>query len=206
MKTLVLSAHPTPLQSHSQSFFKETVQSLKEVTYIELVNEQPNVEQLMQYDRIIFQFPVYWYSAPSLLKNWMDETILGDDRRLNGIEFGIVAVFGVSKSHYQAGGKALYTPSEMLRPFEMFANHLGMVYLPPFCVFQFDYMCPKDKQLLLVDYWQYVCGVKNPTFKQRGEFLISALRLFETSPHLIEAIEDKQQEIDELQMIVGDLT
>lgn len=205
MKTLIINAHPTPEQSHTQSFFKEVVTSLENVSYIELTKNLPKLEELLNYQRIIFQFPVYWYSSPAILKQWMDNTFFSGDSRLSGVELGIVAIFGVSQSQYQAGGKEKYTPSEMLRPFEMLSNHLNMIYLPPFSVFQFDYQCDNTRKALLVDYWQYIVGIKQPTFKQKGEFLIAQLKRYGIDDGIIELLENNQLEIDELNMIVGDL-
>lgn len=205
MKTLIINAHPTPELSHTQSFFKEVITPLENVSYIELTKNLPKLEELIGYQRIIFQFPVYWYSSPSILKLWLDNTFLSDDNRLSGVELGIVAIFGVSQTHYQAGGKEKYTPSEMLRPFEMLANHLKMIYLPPFSVFQFDYQCDNTRKRLLVDYWQYVIGVKQPSFKQKGEFLIKQMQRYGVDSSIIELVENNQLEIDELNMIVGDL-
>lgn len=206
MKTLIINAHPTPEQSHTQSFFKEVIMSLSNVSYIELTKHLPTIEEILGYERIIFQFPVYWYSSPALLKNWLDNTFLSDENRLKNVELGLVTIFGVSQSHYQAGGKERYTPSEMLRPFEMLANHLGMIYLPPFTVFQFDYLCDNARKSLLVDYWRYILGVKQPTFKQKGEFLIEQMKRYEIDSSIIDLLEHNQSEIDELNMIVGDLT
>ncbi|MFN1209046.1 NAD(P)H-dependent oxidoreductase, partial [Enterococcus lactis] len=30
-------------------------------------------QRLAQYDRILFQFPMYWYSAPALMKKYEDD-------------------------------------------------------------------------------------------------------------------------------------
>lgn len=205
MKTLVINAHPTPSTSHTQSFFKETLFGIETVDYIELVHTSVTFNDLLAYKRIIFQFPVYWYSSPALLKSWIDDTLVSHDERLKGIELGIVPIFGTSKAQYQAGGSQHYTPSEMLRPFEMIANHLGMTYLTPFSVFQFEYLCEKQRKQLLMAYWLYVCGPKNPTFKEKGEFLVSCLKRYETSQHIIDLITDNQYEIDNLTMVLGEL-
>ena len=30
---------------------------------------------LLAHDRVIFQFPMYWYSVPPLLKKWLDDVL-----------------------------------------------------------------------------------------------------------------------------------
>lgn len=49
MKTLIIMAHPNIAQSQ----FNRAWQT-----------------ELKQHDRLIFQFPLYWYSTPPLLKQW----------------------------------------------------------------------------------------------------------------------------------------
>ena len=52
----------------------------KAVTAIDLYAEYPDYnisiereqQRLVEHDVIIFQFPIYWYSTPALLKEWQD--------------------------------------------------------------------------------------------------------------------------------------
>ncbi|WP_271895992.1 NAD(P)H-dependent oxidoreductase [Candidatus Phyllobacterium onerii] len=39
---------------------------------IDVDNEQRLIEA---HDRIILQFPIYWYSVPAVLKNWIDRVL-----------------------------------------------------------------------------------------------------------------------------------
>src|SRR5699024_11374121 len=66
-------------------------------------------------DRVIFQFPFYWYSSPAFLKQWQDEVLTegfahgGAQGELAGKEFGLIFMLGVHEREYQAGGRELYT-------------------------------------------------------------------------------------------------
>lgn len=50
------------------------------ITFVDLYADYPrfdidiNIEQqrLLDHDVILFQFPVFWYSTPSILKDWQD--------------------------------------------------------------------------------------------------------------------------------------
>ncbi len=37
-----------------------------------IINVKREQELVENHDNIIFQFPLYWYSSPSLLKKWID--------------------------------------------------------------------------------------------------------------------------------------
>lgn len=81
MKTLVLIAHPHIESSRVNKKWKESALNQTDLTVHDLYEtycDQPidvKVEQqlLLAHDRIVFQFPLYWYSSPPLLKQWFDE-------------------------------------------------------------------------------------------------------------------------------------
>lgn len=146
MKTLVIVAHPNMDQSKVNKKLMEEIRKQPEVTVHELYKEYPDekisVEKeqqlLLGHDRIVLQFPFYWYSTPSLLKKWQDSVLTygwaygpnGD--KLNGKEFVLAVSTGGPEHSYQAGGYNNYTLSELLRPFQATSNLIGTAYLPPF--------------------------------------------------------------------------
>lgn len=78
MKTLVIVAHPNLAQSVVSKAWCETIQghaTIHDLTAnypdgkIDIAREQALLEA---HDRIIFQYPLYWYAAPAILKQWMD--------------------------------------------------------------------------------------------------------------------------------------
>jgi len=85
MQTLIIVSHPTLADSNLQRFLWESLPA-EGVTWHHLeavypdgqVDREAEQQQLLQYDRIIFQFPFYWYSSPALLKQWQD-VVLTDD-------------------------------------------------------------------------------------------------------------------------------
>ncbi|WP_194843216.1 NAD(P)H-dependent oxidoreductase, partial [Paenibacillus polymyxa] len=74
---------------------------------IDVAAEQSLLEQ---HDRIVLQFPFYWYSGPSLLKKWEDVVLThgwafgskGD--KLHGKELLIAVSTGAAKENYLPDG------------------------------------------------------------------------------------------------------
>ena len=104
---------------------------------IDVVHEQ---EVLFGHEVIIWHHPLYWYSCPPLLKQWIDIVLqynwaygpnafaLKDKLCLNAI------TAGGPREVYQEGGRNNFSIGEFLRPFEQTANLCGMHYLPPFTI------------------------------------------------------------------------
>ena len=104
---------------------------------------------LEAHDIIVFQFPVYWYSAPALLRTWTDEVYGfgwaygGEDaapgepgRKLAGKKFAVAMCAGDIEANYCAEGTVGFTPSEVIVPFRATANYVGATCEPaPFCLF-----------------------------------------------------------------------
>jgi glutathione-regulated potassium-efflux system ancillary protein KefG len=79
-KVLLLYAHPSQHRSEvNQPLFK-AASKIKGVTAVDLYGEYPTFnidivkeqQQLLEHDVVIFQFPLFWYSTPAILKEWQD--------------------------------------------------------------------------------------------------------------------------------------
>lgn len=223
MRTLVIVSHPDIQGSGSQQFLKESLPTASDVTFHHLEACYPDgvidirAEQtlLREHDRIIFQFPFFWYSSPPMLKQWQDEVLtesfaFGSHKALAGKSFGLVVVIGNRESEYQAGGREGYSFSSLTLPFQAMANKVGMQFLKPLGIFQFQYMDEAAKQQLLIRYQQYLVLADIDSLKEREEWLMQALAatslttLPEGSEFIIqEAIEQISQarmELDELHL------
>lgn len=226
MKTLVILSHPELDESSSQQFLLHSVPESSTITICHLEGTYPDgkidveaeQESLRKHDRIFFQFPFYWYSSPPLLKKWQDEVLTehfaygyrGD--KLNGKEFGLILVIGVSEREYQAGGEEGFSISELTAPFRALAKKTRMQYMKPLSIFQFPYMQEEERMKVLIQYQQWLM-LKNPdSLKEREEWMIQELKNTdqETLPEnsefvleqVIELIEDNRLELDELRMHV----
>ncbi|MFD1776963.1 NAD(P)H-dependent oxidoreductase [Paenibacillus rhizophilus] len=146
MKTLVIVAHPNLTNSVVNKMWVDRLHQEEEITvhdlYAEYPDKQINVEReqqlLLEHDRIVFQFPLYWYSSPSLLKEWQDVVLTygwaygSEGTKLHGKEFILAISSGGPEAAYQAGGYNHYSMSELTKPFQATANLTGMRFLPTF--------------------------------------------------------------------------
>lgn len=149
MKTLVIAAHPNMEGSTINSTWVERLRKEEgEITVHDLYAAYPDgkidIEReqqlLLQHDRIVFQFPFYWYSSPALLKEWQDVVLAygwaygSQGKNLHGKEFMLAISTGGPEAAYQAGGYNHYSMSELTKPFQAMANLTGMRFLPTFTV------------------------------------------------------------------------
>lgn len=146
MKILDIVVHPHLEQSMINKAWMNRLQQEPNITIHDLYGAYPNgiidvnkeQQLLLAHDRIVFQFPMYWYSSPSLLKEWFDVVLThgwaygSGGTNLQGKDFILAVSIGGSGVHYQAGGSNKFTISELLRPFQATANLIGMRFLPIF--------------------------------------------------------------------------
>jgi len=103
MKTLVILAHPNINESRANKRWKEEL--LKYPQEIEVH------ELLIKYEHIIFQFPLYWFNCPPLLKKWLDEvfeynwTYGSNGDKLKNKKIGLAVTAGGKREYYKYGGK-----------------------------------------------------------------------------------------------------
>ncbi|WP_176736846.1 NAD(P)H-dependent oxidoreductase [Oligoflexus tunisiensis] len=139
-RILVLYAHPNPEQSRLQKLLHAAIQDLEGVKIHDLYRLYPHhyidvrTEQLslQQADLIVFQYPLYWYSCPALLKEWQDTVLQqgfaygpGGDA-LHGKDFLQVLSIGAQTMAWERQGSQRFSLSELLRPFEATAWLCGL--------------------------------------------------------------------------------
>lgn len=149
MKILILAAHPHPSRSVVQAALLQGVRGLEGVTIHDLYAAYPdfaidvNAEQarLADHDLIVFQHPLYWYSAPALLKEWIDQVLQtgwahGEGGTQLAGKFLLNAVStGSDADTYGKGTHNRFSVADFLKPFNQTACLCGMGYLAPFVVY-----------------------------------------------------------------------
>ena len=62
-------------------------------------------EDLSKADKIVWQFPLFWYSAPAILKSWQDEVLTPlytqTNTVISGKKVGMIVTLGGSKNDYK---------------------------------------------------------------------------------------------------------
>ncbi|MCA1059724.1 NAD(P)H-dependent oxidoreductase [Rossellomorea aquimaris] len=146
MKTLVLVGHPNIEESRMNKAWAGRLEKEEDVTVHHLYKEYPDMridvekEQslLLEHDRIVFQFPFFWYSTPAILKEWQDQVLAygwaygSEGTKLHGKEFMVVTSTGGPGGAYRSGGFNHYSMSELLKPLQATANLTGMRFLPSY--------------------------------------------------------------------------
>ncbi|RTZ18233.1 flavodoxin family protein [Vibrio aquaticus] len=148
-KVLVLYAHPSSHRSEVNQHLLTAAQNMDGVTVVDLYKEYPTYhinidkeqQRLVEHDTIIFQFPLYWYSTPAILKEWQDLVLEygfaygSEGTALHGKNFFCSLSAGGKADAYQTDGYNHYTIRELLHPLEQMATLTGMRYLAPFALF-----------------------------------------------------------------------
>ncbi|RZQ28195.1 flavodoxin family protein [Vibrio vulnificus] len=148
-KVLVLYAHPSQHRSEVNAPLFNAAQAIEGVTCVDLYAEYPQFDinidkeqaRLLEHDVIVFQFPLYWYSTPALLKEWQDLVLEygfaygTDGTALQDKLMLCVVSAGGKEEAYKAEGYNHFTIRQLLAPIEQMAALTSMHYLPPFAIF-----------------------------------------------------------------------
>ncbi|RAX56788.1 NAD(P)H dehydrogenase [Helicobacter monodelphidis] len=146
MQTLLIFSH---------TYFKDSkvnkalLESAKDIQGLEIhnlntlypngkIDKEAEITLLKNADKIIFQFPLFWFSTPSLLKEWQDEVLTGiaygaDSKMLKGKKFQIITTLGGAESSYD--GHHGYDMKTLLSPLQSAFSYMGCEVLEPYCIF-----------------------------------------------------------------------
>ena len=148
MKLLIIYIHPNSDKSNVNKGVIKKLSTIKDVKIKNLYKLYPDwnidvkkeQEDLLKYDRIVFQFPFYWYSSPPLLKKWFDDVLeygfsFGKgEEKLKDKEFLLSITAGSPKSSYSSDSYHKFSMEEFLRPFQQTAAFCLMKYLNPIVI------------------------------------------------------------------------
>jgi len=147
-RILVLFAHLNLKGSRINRAMLEAIGDLDQVEVHDLLELYPDFyidvvaerRALVAADLLVLQHPLYWYSAPAIIKHWQDlvlergfaygpgGTALRGKTMLQAVSTGgPVASYRVEGAH---GGPLI----EYLRPFQQMARFTGMHPLPPLVI------------------------------------------------------------------------
>lgn len=147
---LLLFAHPSVRRSEVNRPMFDIAQQLDGITCVDLYATYPNFKididkeqrRLLAHDVIIFQFPLYWYSTPAILKEWQDLVLEygfaygKGGTALAGKTFFCALSAGGSEQAYQTDGYNHFKIRELLYPLEQTASLTQMTYLAPFTLYR----------------------------------------------------------------------
>jgi len=150
-KTLVVVTHP---KLGNSKINKRWIEELKKYpdtiiihdlhgTYpsqeLDVKKEQELIESV---DKIILQFPFYWFNCPPFLKKWIDDVLAhgwaygkNSGYKIAGKKFALAVTAGIKEEDYSATGRYDYTLEELTRPFETTFKYVKADYKPLFAFY-----------------------------------------------------------------------
>lgn len=146
-KVVVIVAHPDLMKSKANKELVDSVKELEGVIVYDLYEQQTATFDVDAWSRLlseasalVFQFPLYWLSAPFMLKRWQDEvlTYLSKTPSIAGKPCMVVTTTGSDYSAYRTGGRNRFTIDEILRPYQVMALHAGMLWQTPIVAYAAD--------------------------------------------------------------------
>ena len=148
-KLIVYYAHPGHRHSHVNCYMARAAESIEGITFVDLYRDYPRFdidiaieqERLLGHDVILFQFPLFWYSTPSIIKEWEDLVLEhgfaygADGDKLAGKRMMLAVTAAGPEDAYSAGGYQGYPLREFLRPLEQTAILCNMIFVPPYVLY-----------------------------------------------------------------------
>lgn len=148
-KILVLLAHPSIETSDINSALFKAASMQEKVTTVNLYKEYPDFnidivteqKRLLKHDVVIFLFPTYWYSTPSLLKEWQDKVLEhgfaygSKGNKLLGKTLLCVTSTGSPMSAYENQATNELMMKNLLLPLELMAKDTGLKFIEPLVLY-----------------------------------------------------------------------
>ncbi|WP_299763836.1 NAD(P)H-dependent oxidoreductase [uncultured Dokdonia sp.] len=154
-KTLVIVTHP---KLGSSKINKRWIEELKKhpeniiihdlhATYPSLEIDVQKEQQLLESaDKVILQFPFYWFNCPPFLKKWIDDVLAhgwafgkNSGYKLAGKKFALAVTAGIKEEDYSATGKYDFTLEELTTPFATTFKYVKADYKPLYAFYGEEY-------------------------------------------------------------------
>lgn len=174
-KILLLFFHPLSHKSRINKVMREAAEKLENVTVRDMYNLYPDFhidiskeqELMLDHDILVLQHPFYWYSSPSLLKEWMDLVLEhgfaygSKGRALEGKALMSAISTGGRQESYSGGTEEGYSIRQLLAPFEQSFTLCRMNYLSPFVTHGTHLLKAEDYTLVSDHYTRVLSSLGN---------------------------------------------
>ncbi len=148
-KLIVYYAHPGQRFSRANEAMVAACRPVEGVTFVDLYAEYPRFnidiereqQRLIDHDVILFQCPLFWYSTPALVKEWIDLTLehgfaygAGGDRLDGKVMMFALTAAGPAEA-YTPNGYQHYPLRTFLTPLERTAGLCQMRFAAPYALY-----------------------------------------------------------------------
>ena len=142
-KVLIVLAHPNFEKSFGNKGIVENFKSLCPVAEVDdlyklypdfKIDLKKEQEKLLKADIIIFQFPMFWYNAPALLRLWFEKVLEhgfaygSKGTSLKGKKLIVSFTTGSATDDYKEGGVQNFTLDDLMKGLHQLANLCSMKY------------------------------------------------------------------------------
>ena len=159
-RLIVYYAHPGHKYSHVNRYMARSAAAIDGITYVDLYRDYPrfdiNVEieqqRLLDHDVILFQFPMFWYSTPSIVKEWQDLVLEhgfaygADGDALEDKRMMLAITAAGPEDAYTPGGYQHFPIRTFLTPLEQTARLCRMRFSTPYVLYS-SLRAPVDGQV-----------------------------------------------------------
>ncbi|SLN17527.1 General stress protein 14 [Pseudoruegeria aquimaris] len=148
-RLLLYYAHPGHRHSRANRAMWEAAQQVTGISRVDLYATYPRFDidieaeqaRLLEHDVILFQFPLFWYSTPSLVKEWIDLVLEhgfaygAGGTQLEGKAMMLAVTAAGPESAYRPEGYQHHDLRTFLTPLEQTARLSKMHFLPPYVLY-----------------------------------------------------------------------
>ncbi len=148
-RVLLYYAHPGHIHSNANKALFEAAKTVSGISLVDLYADYPRFDinidreqaRLLEHDIYIFQHPLFWYSVPALIKEWIDLVLehgfaygADGDRLAEKVLMQVITAAGPEDAYTEAGYQH-FPLRTFLTPMEQTANLCKMRYAPPYVLY-----------------------------------------------------------------------
>lgn len=148
-KVLLYYAHPGHRFSQVNTALWDAAQGVEGITSVDLYATYPRFnididheqERLVEHDVILFQYPLFWYATPSLVKEYLDLVLEhgfaygSEGTKLAGKAMGIAISAAGPEDAYTTEGYQHYPLRTFTTPMEQTARLCKMTFIAPYVMY-----------------------------------------------------------------------
>lgn len=157
----VASFHDFSSANNEKQYFLAQSEAYKKHELAEDINK--GIEGINWADHLIFQFPLWWFSMPAILKGWLDRMLIKgfaydagktfENGLLKDKTASLIITTQSPESAYQKDGLHGATIDDFLLPIHHTLHFVGIKTLSPFVTFG-AFNLDEEKQKLIIENFQ----------------------------------------------------